>query len=170
MQTNEFFPRSTRNRIAMVMGLLSLVLFITWNLLPIEEPSLGGTEIKTMATIFWPNIYQSLINIDTSNLSFDEVASAMATILVTLLALISFSLLPAWKLWQSSAIMRIIPAILMLIGFGIVLYFTTLDNQMRSSDMMILFTIATNFLTAAIALLLFKNESIDHPDHGISST
>ncbi len=131
---------------------------------------MGNVEEKTMATIFWPNIYESLLNIDASNLTFEEVASAMATILVTLLALISFSLLPAWKLWQASAILRIIPAILMLIGFGIVMYFTTTDGEMDRSDRMILFSISTNFLTSAIALILFKNETMDYPDHGISST
>lgn len=168
MHSNGWFPRTTRNRIAMLIGLLSLGLFITWNLLPIKN--FPEAEAQTMATMFWPNIYESLLNIDASNLDFEEITSAMATVLVTLLGLISFSLLPAWKLWQASALLRVIPAILMLIGFGIVMYFTLQGLERERQNVMILLTIAFNFLTAAVCLLLFKNEFIEHTDQGISST
>jgi hypothetical protein len=168
MQKNGWFPRSIRNRLAMLMGLLSLGLFITWNLLPIKN--FPEAEAQTMATMFWPNIYESLLKIDASNLDFEEITSAMATVLVTLLGLISLSLLPAWKLWQASALLRVIPAILMLMGFGIVMYFTLKGLDMERSHIAILFTISLNFLTAAVSLLLFKNEFIEHADQGISST
>ena len=170
MQSNNLIPRTTRNRIAMFIGLLSLGLFITWNLLPITEETSQGAEVRTMATMFWPSIYDSLLQIDASNLDIEEILSAMATILVTLLAVISLSIVPAWKLWQASALLRIIPSILMLLGFGIVLYFTFKETVVDDSDRLILFTISANFLTTAIALLLFKNESFEHPDYGISST
>lgn len=87
----------------------------------------------------------------------------MATILVTLLALINFSFLPAWKLWQASALLRVIPATLMLIGFIIVFYFTFKDFRVFNKNVLFFFTISANFLTTAIALLLFKNESPDAP-------
>lgn len=165
MVKNGWFPRSTRNRVAMLIGLLSLGLFITWNLMPITEETSYGTEVGTMARMFWPSIYESLLHIDAANLDADEIMSAMATILVTLLAVISFSVVPAWKLWQASALLRIIPAILMLLGFGIVLYFTFKETIDDASDRLILLTISANFFTTAIALLLFKNESFDHPEY-----
>ena len=117
-----------------------------------------------MVTMFWPNIYKSLMRINASNLDFEEITSAMATVLVTLLGLISFSLLPTWKVWQASALLRVIPAILLLIGFGIVMYFTLKALEIERQNVMILLTMDFNFLTAAVSLLLFKNETLAHPE------
>ena len=160
MQKNGWFPRSIRNRLAVLMGLLSLGLFITWNLLPTILASYQGTKIRTAAG-FWSDIYNSLLKINSAKLDAYEIMSAMATILVTLLALINFSFLPAWKLWQASALLRVIPATLMLIGFIIVFYFTFKDFRVFNKNVLFFFTISANFLTTAIALLLFKNESPD---------
>jgi hypothetical protein len=161
MQSNSFIPRSTRNRIAMLMGFISLGLFITWNCLPIDI--LYGTKRQTMAAVFWPNIYKNLISIGTLHLGFHEILVAMAYVLLILLALISFSLLPAWKLWQASALLRLIPASMMLIGFGVFIYFVTTGVEMTRSVMAIHLCISLNFFTAALALLLFQNESLDAP-------
>jgi hypothetical protein len=162
MQTNRWFPRSIRNRLAMFLGLVSLGLFITWNLLPRILASYHGSKIRTAAG-FWSDIYYSLLKINSAKLDAYEIMSAMATILVTLLALINFSFLPAWKLWQASALLRVIPATLMLIGFIIVFYFTFKDFRVFNKNVLFFFTISANFLTTAIALLLFKNESFDTP-------
>ena len=63
-----------------------------------------------------------------------------------------------------SALLRVIPAILLLIGFGIVIYFTLQGLERERQNVMILLTIAFNFLTAAVSLLLFKNETLAHPE------
>jgi hypothetical protein len=116
-----------------------------------------------MAAVFWPNIYKNLISIGTLHLGFHEILVAMAYVLLILLALISFSLLPAWKLWQASALLRLIPASMMLIGFGVFIYFVTTGVEMTRSVMAIHLCISLNFFTAALALLLFQNESLDAP-------
>ncbi len=141
----------------MFVGLVSLGLFITWNFLPIDI--LYDTNRQTMAAVFWPNIYKNLISIGTSHLGFHEILAAMAYVLMILLALISFSLLPAWKLWQASALLRLIPATMMLIGLGVFIYFITRGVEMNRSAMVIHLCISLNFLTAALALLLFQNET-----------
>jgi hypothetical protein len=56
----------------------------------------------------------------------------MAYVLLILLALISFSLLPAWKLWQASALLRLIPASMMLIGFGVFILKRKMDMAFRA--------------------------------------
>jgi hypothetical protein len=145
----------------MFVGLISLGLFITWNFLPIDI--LYGTERQTMATVLWPNIYKNLISIGTFHLGFHEILVAMAYVLLILLALISFSLLPAWKLWQASALLRLIPASMMLIGFGVFIYFVTRDMEMTRSVMVVHLCISINFLTAALALLLFQKETQEVP-------
>ena len=141
----------------MFVGLVSLGLFLTWNLLPIDI--IYDNKKQTMATVFWPNIYKNLISIGTFHLGFHEILVAMAYVLIILLALISFSLLPAWKLWQASALLRLIPATMMLIGLGVFIYFVSRGVEMTQSVMVIHLCISLNFLTAALALLLFQNET-----------
>lgn len=136
----------------------------------VTEFSIYGSGEKIMFTVFWANIAEILLNIDPTNLDIETLLSSMACILVILLAATSLSAAPAWKLWQASILLRGIPGILMLLGFGIVLYFNISEMDEKSADTSVLLTLNANFLTTAISLLLYKNESIDHPDHGISST
>ena len=136
----------------------------------IQEFTMYGSEDKIAFTYFWSSITAGLLSIDTENLDIENILSCMLCILAFLLAATSLSAAPAWKLWQASKLLRRIPGVLMLLGFGIILYFTLSVTDESDSNDLFFFTMTTNFLTTAISLLLYKNESIDHPDHGISST
>lgn len=120
-------------------------------------------EEKTMATVFWPNIFKNLYRISNSYPEFRDMIGALESVLRVLLALISFSILPGWKVWQASALLRVIPSFLMLIGFAISSDYTIALFERNFPESIIHLCISLNFLTTAIALWLFKNESLDVP-------
>lgn len=123
-----------------------------------------------MAKSLWPNLVQIFTRIDATRLSFREVLSIMTVMLLCLLVVITFAIVPAWKLWQASAVLRVIPASLMLLGFIALSVMIVMQPPDNNTLLFVLLTMTANFLCAAVSLFLFKNESIEHPDHGISST
>lgn len=87
-----------------------------------------------------------------------------------MLLLMNLLLIPGWRFWQATVTLRWIAALLMLFGLAV-----TVKYLCSGEDLLYLYfthfrLIAANYLTTALAFLLFKNENALHPDHGISST
>lgn len=138
--------------------------------MPIHESQNFTKEQTTMFKQFWPNSPLYLIHLDVANLEFYEILGAMAILLICLLAILTLSIMPAWKLWQATAVLRLIPAILMLLGFIVLINLMIIEPTVNGSSVIVLRTITANFFAIATSLLLFKNENIEHADHGTSST
>lgn len=161
MQSNNFIPRTTRNRIAMVMGLVSLVLFITWNLYPFQHTFAIYPETPTELGMLqiWPMIFFVLTDIHhIITLDPNIYLVLIQCGLIPLLAFTCIAIFPAWKILQKSKILRIIPAVLFFSGaiaLGYSIYLILPDV------IPMFFCIMFNYFTTAIALLLFKNESFD---------
>ena len=125
MEHHSFFPRSTRNRIAFALGLLSLLLFVTWNLMPYPEIPWGTSkrDSKITAVKFWPDMLTAtklaMSNVSSEYRLFILLGSSIATFL---LALTVFAILPAWQTFQSSILLRFIPATVMLVGFSLYIF------------------------------------------------
>ena len=165
---NRFYPHSTRNRIALLLSLLSLGLFITWNSLPYPW-SASGEKPTITAIHFWPSIVRGITHfMKEFTVDLDEVIFLTDSFALLLLVIVVFTTPFSWKILGASRILRIVPASLMLIGVFVSAYF--IPGSIGSGFLIPLTCISTNFLLSAIALFLFKNESAEHDDHGISST
>lgn len=171
MNRTHFFPRSIRNRIAMVLGLISLILCITWNLLPdyvLNEQKLlvpKGYFLSswTQALIF---IFEYLIK----GILYFAPVQTLTFLMIPLLVMINLTILPAWNVWQSSVVLRILATLLMMSGLLTTIIFMKSDELSALLFANHFRLIAINFLTTALCLQLFKNENLAQPDHGISST
>ena len=92
-----------------------------------------------------------------------DTVQTLTFIMLPLLLIINLSILPAWRVWQATTPLRWIASLLMIAGL-----LTTIILITSGEMLVILYldhfrVIAIDFLTTAIALLLFKNESIDAP-------
>ena len=157
MQSNNFFPRTTRNRIAMLMGMASLISLITWNLMP----NYIFIDYFPFGRWLWSECLEETLSIHQAINGLSDTLSKIAFILLPLLLILTLTLIPAWKIWQSSGLLRSIAAILMLVGLVIcIVYMIFYQDSFYLHQVRF---VAFNFLTTMIALLLFKNESLDLP-------
>lgn len=155
-----FFPRSKRNRIALMLGLLSLILFFVWNLMPNYE-WIFADEYKRAGFVFqafWPEISHDLVRGFQSRIINEQSAVSLLCLLLILQVIVMLSIVPAWKFWQSTLILRIIPAV-MIIGCGLILtYFLWKNIERPLPHVMILIIMDANIFTTALSLLCLKNE------------
>ena len=162
MEHQSFFPRSTRNRIALVLGALSLMFFVTWNLMPNIESMLVKSEHRHgyFFVDYWTQAFSSLKNIP-HLLSIESAPYFLYTFMLFLHLFIMFSIIPAWKIWQTSAIIRNIPATLFIITVLFLCYRLQHINISSTQLFITCSLITSNFLTTALSLLSFKNEWIE---------
>ena len=162
MEHHSFFPRSTRNRIALMLGLLSLILFFTWNLMP-HYKRIGPDEYQRAGFVydfFWPRMARQLKELSqfiirpTMNYALEH----LVMILLILQIIVMFSIIPAWKLWQSTLLLRLIPAILICICCLIVSYFAFNKDHFPWYLLITNYILRANIFTTALSLLCFKNE------------
>ena len=171
MEHHSFFPRSTRNRIALMLGLLSLILFFTWNLMPNYEICMDVYEREGFVfQSLWPQVFTDLVEGFQSPTMNEESVVSLLCLLLILQVIVMLSILPGWKFWQSTLILRIIPAF-MIIVCGLILTYFLLKNIERPLPQVITLTIMdVNIFATALSLFFFKNEYIAPIDHGNSST
>lgn len=171
MEHHIFFPRSTRNRIALMLGLLSLFLFFVWNLMPSYE-WVSDTEYKRAGSVFqsfWPEIINDLFQGFEASRMSERSDISLFCLLSIFQVVVMLSIIPAWKLWQSRLILRFIPAFMIIIC-GLILSYYLLKNIERPVPNVITFIIMdANIFSTALSLLLFKNEYTEPEPHDIIS-
>jgi peptidoglycan/LPS O-acetylase OafA/YrhL len=172
MEHQSFCPRSTRNRIALMLGLFSLILFFAWNLMPHYE-WVSDTEFKRAGFVFqsfWPEIINDLVQGFQISRMSERSDIALFCLLSIFQVVVMLSIIPAWKLWQSRLILRFIPAFMIIIC-GLILSYYLLKNIERPVPHVITFIIMdANIFSTALSLLLFKNEYTEPDPHDIIST
>lgn len=117
MQHHSFFPRSTRNRVALGLGLFSLIIFFAWNLMPHYE-WVSDIEYKRAGFVFqsfWPEIINDLVQGFQISRMSERSDIALFCLLSIFQVVVMLSIIPAWKLWQSRLILRFIPAVMIII-------------------------------------------------------
>jgi hypothetical protein len=164
-----WLPKSTRNRWALALAICSLLLLITWNLMPNYEhtyatdpPSLEKNGIN--ATMIWPAIFEAVIQNFQGDLAFDDVLSMIATFSLLLLVMVNILVIPFWDVAAKSKVLRFIPACICSLGFAALVYFLIEVFTSVSSDWLeryefsMICLIGLNFLLMALSLLLFGQE------------
>lgn len=160
MTFKEWLPITARNRFALGLAVLSLVMFVTWNCLP--NYFYGGNEpAGMMASFVWPQVlspyhYMRVLKSPDTN-GFVEIA-AYVTLVQS--GLVTLAAIPFWKLLHASAFVRLPLAFVNLTGGAIVVWFVI---QYDPDDAVpyvfaILSLIALNMFALSAALFTFKNE------------
>ena len=147
----------------MLMSIASLILLIIWNLMP----DYTYFDYYPFGKFVWRECVEEILSIQEARNGFHQTLKKIVFILVPLLCLLTIIMIPIWKIWQSSLLLRIIAGIMML--SGMMICFLYLFSFRDSNYFYQVRLFATNFLTTALALLLFKNETSHHRDQFVTS-
>lgn len=160
MTLTEWLPITTRNRVALWLAALALVMFVIWNCLPWYEGE-EGTPTGTMASVFWvfvfsPDIYQSAIRSPGIG-DFLAIAACLATLSGGLVILLT---IPFWELLHSSSYLKTPIAWLNLAGgvawcwYAIALVLIDPDPYFGATA----FLMSLSLFSISASFFLFKNE------------
>jgi hypothetical protein len=161
MSFKEWLPITVRNRVALGLAALALVIFVCWNSLPYYE--YGETEPDgIVATSVWMDeILSPDFYVDTfKDPDVDGLLGVAACMALILNALVTLALIPLWKMLHSSAYIRVPLAVVNLLGGAVVLWFLYDNGSMEPHPywFMTLLLIALDMFVISAALFIFKNE------------
>jgi hypothetical protein len=172
MSFKEWLPFTKRNRVALALAFLALVMFATWNCFPYyaweDEAPEGLVMMVVWPETFSPDNYLSAFRSPDVE-TFLEIAAYMALVqsgVVTLFAV------PFWKLLHASAFVRLPLAIANLFGGAVVVWHLLeygLDDQTPFA-VATLAGIALGMFVISAALFTFKNELALRGERSISHT
>lgn len=159
----EWLPMTKRNRVALGFAFAALVIFVVWNLMPFYSYG-ESTPSGVAATEMWPLVFSTSVfttvikspDID----DFLEIAAILALIQSGLVVLM---ILPFWKMFHASAVIRIPLAVVNLAG-GAVLSQSILTDVLKVNridqvyGMITIALIALSMYCLGAAMLIFKNE------------
>lgn len=117
----------------------------------------------------WPEVLSDIKNAIQNRMAFDNLLGALLGLLLILQVIVMLSIIPAWKIWQSTFILRLIPSVLIIASGMILCYFLGTNPGAPLHQRITLYLILANIFTTALSLLCFKNEWAED-FHGISST
>lgn len=160
MSFREWLPITTRNRVALGLAALSLVIFVVWNCLPYYE--YGETESDgIVASHIWlfalsPDHYMRVFKSPDID-GFFVIAAQMVFVQC---GLVTLTALPFWKLLHASASVRVPLAFVNLIGGAVMvwLFFQSASGDAVPYEFAIVTLITLNMFAVSAALFTFKNE------------
>jgi hypothetical protein len=166
MTFREWLPQTRRNRIALTVASLSLVSFVVWNFLPYHSSKNSPRE-GVVASGIWAEMfdYENYL-LALRNPDVDDIFSLIASFMVILTGLLVVLTLPLWRFFESSALMRLPPAIMTLLGGIAVSKFAVEsvgDGYSHFVTVITLTLIALNMLLSSAALFLMEKEIPPHP-------
>jgi hypothetical protein len=163
-----WIPRSTRNRWAWGFAWANVALLLLWNFLPYYEytnltkEGQGQWVAEHLVMIeVWPSVFEGLYMSLSSSLDFEECLSIVASMALILMVIMQFLLVPMWRMFSFSRLLRFIPAGVCALGFLAVVYFLGSEPYSHSEmfSFIMLSIIALNFLLSVVILLLYHPES-----------
>lgn len=161
MSFREWLPITTRNRVALSMAALSLVMFVAWNCLPFylspDEPPVGLATTIIWPEVFSPDSYIRAFRTRDIVYFFEYTASSLAIIQCAFLSVLA---VPFWKTLHASPYIWMPLAFVNLIGGGIHLWIALFDGleDPRPCSITLPLLIALNMLILYAALFTFRNE------------
>lgn len=162
MKFKEWLPITKRNRVALGLAALALLIFIVWNCMPTYD-SVGCTAPDgIVATSLWPEeVLSQDIYVDTfKDPSLDGFLSVAACMALILNALVTLALIPLWKMLHASAYIRVPLCVINLLGGAVIVGIVFANGSDEASPywFTLLLLIASGMFTVSAALFLFKNE------------
>lgn len=158
MILREWLPITRRNRVALCLAALSLVMFLGWNFWPVSydgEPSGNGASNTWPEVVSYRTYVYRRVGVD-----LEWFTVRCIFISLPLNALVSVLLIPLWKVLHASPMIRVPLAMLSLAGgIAAACYLFRLPGVPADSGWdWILSFMASSLLLNAAALLTFRNE------------
>jgi hypothetical protein len=160
----DWLPITVRNRVALGFAFAALVMFVTWNILPLRNSIIG---YPTASFFLWPkafslNNYIHLLK-STSTASFLELAAYLTLLLNGLIVLV---IIPFWRVFHVSGYIRVPLAVVNFTG-SLINFRYAFFNYPKKADysidwsnpwFIVVILIGLSMLTLSVTLFLFKNE------------
>jgi hypothetical protein len=163
---HEWLPTTRGNRVALALALLSLVIFMVWNLLPYHDER-DSVRDGVIAFHLWPEVffYDSYTHAMRSK-DPEAVLGVIANLTVTLTALMSILTIPLWRFLQASPFLRLPPAIITAAGGAVILRFiadAAGQGDIHPNILLALLLIAFNMFAISAALFVMGREPVRNP-------
>lgn len=154
----EWLPITTRNRVALGLAALALVMFVLWNCLPHYkyEYDVVTEREGSIAMALWPDILSPdlylMVRKDPDFQIFLVIAAFMSLIQS---ALVTLAAVPFWKHLHASPYIRLPLAIVNLLGGAVILWLITDASRHWVAPLILM---ALNMFALSAALFTFRNE------------
>jgi hypothetical protein len=166
MTFQEWLPTTKGNRVALSLALLSLVIFVVWNLLPYYMMGDSARE-GIMASQVWSQVFShSYYTYAMSTKDPDAVLGVIANLTVTLTGLMSILTIPLWRFLQASPFLRLPPAMITLAGGAVIVWFITQATDKRDvhpTVLLALCLIGYNMFAVSASLFVMRREPVRNP-------
>lgn len=173
--SSSWMPKTTRNRWAWFLAWGNVALLLLWNFLPFYEythvtkegQGIWVAEHLVMIEV-WPSVFEGLYMSLSRSPEFEDFLSMIASMALILMVIMQFLLVPLWRMFSASRLLRFIPAGVCALGFLTVVYW--LFDSPISNDpseyfsLFLLSLIALNFLLSVVILLCYHPEPFEEPD------
>lgn len=170
--TQSWIPGTKRNRWAWGLAWGNLAVLLLWNFLPfyelthntVEDEGIWVAEHMVMIEI-WPSVFEGLYLLVGRSMDFEDYVNMIATMALIFMVAVQFLLVPMWRMFSSSRLLRFIPAGLCSLGFCTLVYVLISEPYSYSEmfSIIILSIIALNFFLSVLVLLLYHPEPV--PDY-----
>ena len=156
MTFHDWLPNTRQNKIALCVAIFSLLLMIGWNLAPMYDDSRHGSINQGIVVAhLWLTIYDMVMQV-IRDYQPEHLSFLISCLCLVLLACLQFTIVPFWRIFSQSKMLRFIPIFICLLGF---LYWGYMIISLDAAgEMYPLYLITINFPTTCIALLLFTSE------------
>lgn len=160
MSFKEWLPVTGRNRVALGLAALALVMFIAWNCLPYYE-SAGEPSVGIAASVAWPEFFSPDYYIDVfRSPDIEGFLAIMASSGVILGGLVVLLAVPLWQILHASGYVRLPLALLNLLGGAAIIWHLSQEafNNPAPYWVITLVLMALSLLFISAAFFVFKNE------------
>lgn len=161
MSFRGWLPITARNRVALCLSALSLVLFLVWNFLPYQNGFDGPSE-EIFATHIWPEVFSPGIYTHAIRTPiFDDSLVIICFLSLPLSGLVILMGVPLWKVLHASNYIRLPLALMNLIGGSAIAWIPIKIGLSFGTNPIffapLVFMILSMFSVSA-ALFIYKNE------------
>jgi hypothetical protein len=160
MSFNHWLPITKRNRVALCLAALSLVMFVVWNCLPYYHAE-GEPSSGIVATVAWPEFFTPDNYLDVfRSPDIDGFLSVTASFGVILGGLVVLMAVPFWQILHASGFVRVPLAVLNLLGGAVITWhlFDSVGDHMAPYWFITILLMALSLFSISAAFFLFKNE------------
>jgi hypothetical protein len=166
----DWLPITKRNRMALGIAGLALLMFVTWNFLPFYDRDYTTDTYPPKPTyqgLVAIQVWPQMVDPDNYIMVFkspdvDGFLSVAASVALLMNGLIVLTLVPLWKILHASIYLRLPIALVNLLGGAVVLKYSieSLIKEYNHAPFqnLTLFLIALTMLMVSLSMLIFKNE------------
>lgn len=161
MSLKDWLPITRRNRVALLFAFAALVMLVVWNCLPCYTYPDDTEPDGIMASFIWLRVLSADSYIRAfKSPHIEEFLGIAAQMALIQSAVVTFAVVPLWKLLHASAFVRLPLAFVNMIGGAIMVWFIIRYGSYDEIPYRFAFRslVSLNMFTLSAALFIFRNE------------